>query len=154
MNKDKSIQEAETTWQDIRKKMQRNCPHLDNHRQWAFNLVHNFPDGLPRGLCPLCMLLIQPTHCESGGPNQIIAVAEHPLYPVVRWMEQLDYTLAKLEQEYIQKVDDAISFVGKRDHLFDAAEFQYADAIPKPWEEFKSGTQQYLPKPTTTEPMK
>jgi hypothetical protein len=121
------------------------CPHQDNTKRWAFNLVHNFPDNLPRGMCPLCTTIIEPRHYACGGPNEVIVVPEHPLYPVVRWMEHLDYTLAKLEQEYLAQVDGLLGGNGLQRGLIGAAEVAYNRARFIARAEFDLSTEIYKP---------
>lgn len=137
------MQHKESEWAENRKRFQRACPHQDSKGRWVFNIVHNFPDSLPRGLCPLCVSLIQPRHEESGGPNQTIIVEEHPLYPVVRWMEHLDYTLAKLEQEYLlQKIDSALASSHSMRLIPDIESAYLRDRIAA-HQTFDKNTQQY-----------
>jgi len=72
---------------------QKNCAHQHKDGQNALNLSHNFPDGQPRGICPLCFLFIQPTHWEYLAPDPVTGaerpqlVPEHPLYHLVRAKE-------------------------------------------------------------------
>jgi hypothetical protein len=130
--------------EEHKKTMQRECPHLDSRNNWAFNLVHNFPDSLPRGTCSQCMIFIEPRHQECGGPNELITVDEHPLYPVVRWMEWLDYTLAKLEQDYIKTVDAALGD-SDRKNIITQAETDYIANQNIARIEFEVQTRRYLP---------
>ena len=37
-----------------------NCPHLDKNGRSSINLVHNFPDHQPRGICVICSDWIHP----------------------------------------------------------------------------------------------
>jgi hypothetical protein len=52
---------------------QDNCPHLDDNGKTAINLVHNFFDRQPRGLCSKCADWIFPREWRIGAPT-----AEHP----------------------------------------------------------------------------
>ena len=68
---------------------QKACPHKHKDGQNALNLQHNFPDGKPRGICPLCFLFIQPQHWEflapdpKTGAERPVTILEHPLYHMV-----------------------------------------------------------------------
>lgn len=72
---------------------QKNCPHQDKNGNWAIDLVHNFPDHQPRGVCPLCHVWIHPQEWRIEAPDaanpkgHAKIVPEHPLYQVVRLLE-------------------------------------------------------------------
>lgn len=79
------------------------CSHKDDNEKWAICLQHNFPDHMPRGICPLCQAYIEPAHWVDAANEeqaQIQAtklgtkvsghcyiVPEHQLYHIVRWIE-------------------------------------------------------------------
>jgi len=46
------------------------CPHLDKNGRSSINLVHNFPDHQPRGLCVLCQDLIHPKEWRIAPPDE------------------------------------------------------------------------------------
>lgn len=123
-------------------KCQDACYHLDGNGYWALNITHNYPDGLPRAICPMCLLVIHPQHHESGAPNQYWVVAEHPLYEVVRWMEKRDYDLAKLEQEqeFIYTVDHLL---GEGAKFLTKSDWDYQLAQGKIQQDFETNTYQY-----------
>lgn len=81
------------------------CSHLDANGHWALNVVHNFPDRMPRGLCIRCTIVIHPTHFESGGPDEVISVASHILYPVIQALDLRDHYLAVLRDAETAAVD-------------------------------------------------
>jgi hypothetical protein len=49
------------------------CPHLDKSGRTSINLVHNFPDRQPRGICVICQDLIHPQMWVVDAPD-----AENP----------------------------------------------------------------------------
>lgn len=132
-------------------KMQDACSHLTYAGYWALGITHNYPDMLPRGICMQCTLVIAPSHWECGGPKQTVIVKEHPLYPVVRWMEARDYALARLEQEYEKQIDGILYPRGySHDHneldlatVLHQAEFNYVLAQGSIHQDFETHTTQY-----------
>jgi hypothetical protein len=75
------------------KAIQKACPHKDKNEKWALSLTHNFPDRMPRGVCPLCQAVIYPAHWEIAAPDdehpdgRPFIIPEHELYHVVRFLE-------------------------------------------------------------------
>jgi len=49
------------------------CPHIDNNGRSSVQLVHNFPDRQPRGICAKCHAYIHPREWRIGAPD-----AKHP----------------------------------------------------------------------------
>lgn len=49
------------------------CPHLDSNGRSSVQLVHNFPDRQPRGICAKCHAYIHPREWRIGAPD-----AKHP----------------------------------------------------------------------------
>ena len=74
---------------------QASCSHKDKNQRWAITLTHNFPDRMPRGLCPLCHLYIQPKHWEFRAPTdqfpdgEPYIIDQHPMYHVVLELESM-----------------------------------------------------------------
>jgi Sec-independent protein translocase protein TatA len=75
---------------------QKNCPHSDKSGRDALCLTHNWPDRLPRGICPLCHALIHPREWRIGTAlshperkDHAYIVDEHPLYHRVRSLESM-----------------------------------------------------------------
>ena len=65
------------------------CPHRYPSGQIAIQVVHNYPDRAPRGICPICQVFIEPKRWVVGAPdpktgkaNAYIAEA-HPLFHLV-----------------------------------------------------------------------
>lgn len=48
---------------------QDNCPHIDQNGRSSIQLVHNFFDRQPRGLCVKCLALIHPKEWRIGAPD-------------------------------------------------------------------------------------
>lgn len=69
--------------------MQAKCPHKDKNDKNALNIQHNFPDAMPRGICPLCTKIIHPAHWEIAAPTvdhpegKAFIVPEDPQYHLV-----------------------------------------------------------------------
>jgi hypothetical protein len=83
-------QETEKTKQMAAR--QANCSHMDKNMKWAIRLQHNFHDNMPRGICPLCELLIYPAHWDfrpENGKDKAFIIKEHPLYHIVRQIESM-----------------------------------------------------------------
>ena len=66
---------------------QKACPHKDKNDKNALNLQHNFPDNMPRGLCPMCLVVIEPAHWDVRADGTTFIVPENPLYNMVRQKE-------------------------------------------------------------------
>jgi hypothetical protein len=49
---------------------QDNCPHIDENGHSSVQLVHNFPDQHPRGICAHCQCLIHPKEWRIGAPTK------------------------------------------------------------------------------------
>lgn len=45
------------------------CMHADENQKSSINLIHNFPDRQPRGICTLCQALIHPKEWRTGAPD-------------------------------------------------------------------------------------
>jgi hypothetical protein len=85
--------------QEVRKQTaarQASCSHQDRAQHEAISLIHNWPDHMPRGICPLCHILIEPacwkigtaiTHPERKDHAYI--QPESPLYFRVRNLESM-----------------------------------------------------------------
>jgi hypothetical protein len=78
------------------KERQDNCAHTDRNGHVALGTIHNFPDHMARGICPLCHALIEPacwkigtalTHPERRDFAYI--QPEHPKYYMVRQLESM-----------------------------------------------------------------
>lgn len=72
----------------------RNCPHRHPNGQNALGVQHNMPDGLGRGLCPICADVLHPQRYEYMAPNRDgsenkIILPEHPKYYMVREKEAM-----------------------------------------------------------------
>lgn len=65
--------EDETAIRAQKRATQDNCPHLDDNGRSSIQLVHNFFDRQPRGLCVKCHDLIHPREWRIGAPTD-----EHP----------------------------------------------------------------------------
>jgi ATP-dependent exoDNAse (exonuclease V) beta subunit len=76
--------------QEAAKKRQSLCRHQDKKGQWKINLIHNFPDGLPRGVCTNCDKFFHPAHWDfrASGPFQIPA---DPQYNIVLEIESQSF---------------------------------------------------------------
>jgi hypothetical protein len=46
-----------------RRQEQENCPHIrstsDGRQHSTITAVHNYPDGIPRGICTMCQIIIE-----------------------------------------------------------------------------------------------
>jgi hypothetical protein len=51
------------------KKAQEQCTHTDKNRVSCINLIHNFHDHQPRGICVHCYDLIHPREWRVGAPD-------------------------------------------------------------------------------------
>lgn len=69
------------------------CPHLDQNGRASIDLVHNFPDHQPRGVCVLCQDWIHPKEWRIGPPTEeypngkAYIVPAHKDYKIVMQME-------------------------------------------------------------------
>ena len=49
---------------EARRREQENCPHrratADGKEHSTIVAVHNYPDGIPRGICEMCQIIIEP----------------------------------------------------------------------------------------------
>jgi hypothetical protein len=83
--------------EDMKAKAERQsrCPHKDKNMRWAINLVHNFPDAKPRGICPLCEAFLQPAHYDFKAPTdehpdgERFIIPAHPQYHIVLELESM-----------------------------------------------------------------
>ena len=85
--------------QEVRKQLaarQAACSHMDRNGRTAVALIHNWPDHMARGICPLCHCLIQPAHWEIGTAlthperkDHAFIVPESPLYHIVKNLESM-----------------------------------------------------------------
>ena len=73
--------------------MQDHCPHLDDNGRSSIQLMHNWPDRQPRGLCIKCMALIFPKEWRISAPEpghprgKAYLVEPHPLYNIVMQLQ-------------------------------------------------------------------
>jgi len=89
------FQESEREQAELTRQRQANCSHKDENGDWSINLQHNFHDNMPRGLCPLCGLLIAPLHWDYRPhmlpdgkiKSEAFVVPAHPLYYLVQQLE-------------------------------------------------------------------
>lgn len=90
-----SKEQAEEIRRQI-KERQDSCLHLDRNGHIALGTIHNFPDHMARGICPLCHALIEPacwkigtaiTHPERK--DHAYVQPEHPKYYMVRQLESM-----------------------------------------------------------------
>lgn len=69
------------------------CPHLDNNGRSSIQLIHNFPDRQPRGICAKCHAYIHPREWRIGAPDDKhprgvpFLVEPHKNYPIVMQLE-------------------------------------------------------------------
>lgn len=93
----RSMQQQQREMIEADELRKRNCPHERRERNGnttdKIMLVHNFPDGLTRGICLLCRDVFQPAHYEriNGKPT---LVAAHPQYQRVVNIETAEAQLA------------------------------------------------------------
>lgn len=88
--------------------MQNACHHLNANREWAICLQHNFSDRCTRGICMMCHLVIHPRHWASGGPNKVVVIPPHPLYPIVQSLDKRDDDLWVEGERYAKEIDRQI----------------------------------------------
>lgn len=91
----KEFQESERQRDaDIRASQER-CSHLDENGKYAIRVQRNFHDGMSRGICLHCMLMIEPAHWDwrpktlpdGSLRHEAFVVQPHPLYYIVQQME-------------------------------------------------------------------
>ncbi len=77
--------------------LQASCTHKDRNQKWNISLQHNYHDYLPRGICKICGLFIHPAYWDyrpvtdpvtHSVKDTAFIVKEHPLYHIVRELEQ------------------------------------------------------------------
>lgn len=96
-----------------REKRKYDCSHLDGNGDWAIGLQHNFPDRLPRGICLRCNMVIHPGHWEVTNPQVAAAMVQmdaHPLYPVVRALDQADAVQAFVNDVFEAAIVSLMNF--------------------------------------------
>ncbi len=70
-----------------------NCPHVDKNGRSSINLIHNYPDHQPRGICVTCHDLIHPREWRIGAPDEknprgkAYIVEAHKNYAIVLQLE-------------------------------------------------------------------
>lgn len=95
--KRESQQTREQEAENIRNRqaMQANCLHTDKNGKTSICLIHNYPDRMARGICPLCHDLIEPRHWEISAPDPKTGktsakiVPAHKNYPTVLQLESM-----------------------------------------------------------------
>lgn len=69
------------------------CPHIDDNGRSSIQLVHNFPDRQPRGVCARCHAYIHPREWRIGAPDDKhprgvpYLVEPHKNYSIVMQLE-------------------------------------------------------------------
>lgn len=80
----------------INKARREACAHLDKNGRPAINLVHNFPDHQPRGICVICHDWIHPKEWRIGAPTEAeprgraYCVEPHKDYRIVLQIEAMN----------------------------------------------------------------
>jgi hypothetical protein len=70
------------------------CLHQDQNGRSSLQVVHNFLDRQPRGICALCQVLVYPREWRIGPPTEkhpdgeAYLVSPHPAYGVVMQLDQ------------------------------------------------------------------
>jgi hypothetical protein len=49
--------------------MRANCPHLDQNKRDSISIIHNYPDRQVRGVCHICMDVIEPRRWVIDAPD-------------------------------------------------------------------------------------
>jgi len=87
------MRKHETACQEALAARRAACRHRDTIDRPTINLVHNFPDGLPRGVCVHCGDWIHPAEWQFTAPTRQFPrgkpfiIPAHPLYMEVIHLE-------------------------------------------------------------------
>lgn len=58
-----------------------NCPHKDQNMKESISLIHNYPDHQVRGVCHVCMDLIEPKRWYIEAPDKATGDSKAVLLP-------------------------------------------------------------------------
>jgi hypothetical protein len=90
----RELRERQKTRDDYRKMLadkqlrQERCRHKDKSNTWRFHLIHNYPDGKPRGLCRFCDIFVGPGEWDFDFHGKPFQHPRHPLYDIIEDLEK------------------------------------------------------------------
>jgi len=58
-----------------------NCPHQDQNQKDAISIIHNYPDHQVRGVCHVCMDLIEPRRWVIDAPDKVTGESKAHIEP-------------------------------------------------------------------------
>jgi hypothetical protein len=58
-----------------------NCPHLDGNKRDSISVIHNYPDHQVRGVCHVCMDLIEPRRWVIDAPDKVTGESKAHIEP-------------------------------------------------------------------------
>jgi hypothetical protein len=102
---EKEFRADQAAWIEPLAHVRRNCSHRYANKDWSIGLQHNFPDGLPRGICLKCSTVMHPVRFECVRSNQMALLPMHSLYHVVIALENQDAASALLRDIMLAAVD-------------------------------------------------